>query len=1044
MEVQVKKYYIPCWAVALCAALAMPVVQAQSNTASIFGRVMDQSNAAIPGAEVTATNEDTSSSQTAITGDVGGFSITYLQVGTYTLAIAMPGFKTKKETGLALAASDKLNLTFRLEVGDVSDFVQVTAAQPLVESSTAQHSVAITKEQVVQLPLFKRDLGQILHLGTGTHIGGKYTDTFTINGLAPASHTVNLDGVDASRQGEQSSISGKFGYNLIRGTTLEAVKEVKVSKGSMTAEVAKTFSGSLNIITKNGTNDLHGSLFYNYNSAGLNARNRRSFSKLPLVFNQFGGSVGGPLVKDQAFFFFAYEGYRQTEAALIQGDVPTAEFRAAAVAQQPAFAPFFDLYALPNQPQISPTDITALFIGDGPRTFNENYFIFRGDVNVGEAGVLTGRFARSEPSRLQPRYPSQVNQSGNAKQWYASYVHGGTSFTSESRFGFNDNSPSVLYQEFPVGADADAFLANPVSVRFNQFGVSGQQIRNESQSWTAEEVVAFNHGDHSIKIGGRLGNLSTNEGNIWTSTYNYDTEAEFFANVPSQVSVVFGKDDYDLGRYDGGFFIQDDWRATPRLMLNLGVRYDIFGVPKERDGRLFNYDSAFSTTLRDPDSIFDGDFNNISPRLGFAYRLDDEGRTVIRGGGGVYFTPVPSIQMQQLVLNKSANAPGFVPATFRFNGEEALALGIQYPMGAADIAPLLSGLGRPAIWHMDPDTRTPYAMSWNLSIQRQLTDTMAWEIGYVGNGSRKVSLYNTANMQRRDTGLRATDLIPGMEGIGGFRMIDDADSTTYHALQTEFKKRFSNYNTFNMYYDWSNNISYFGGDLFRGDRIQDWDLVDSAHSRLDLERGPTRHRIRHRFVMDHIVELPFGKWANSPGSRRALEGWTLGGIWQWMSGEGGDGYLISQGGPGGGRRQRPDFTCGSHQEAFDTAPAGKLFNPGCFSMVGINSIGQFDRPGTYSRYPWEYPRRFNWDLSLAKKTQLGEGIGLEIRADLINAFNNVAVSRARTGPGSCSAAAVGTTDETLDGPGCTRAGNFGDIRSLTNSRQVQFNMRLTF
>jgi hypothetical protein len=1029
-----RKAFISGIAVVLFLVLATPALQAQLSTASLFGRVVDESDAAIPGAEVNATNEDTGTSKDAITNDLGSFTLTYLPVGTYTLTISMPGFKSTKETGLMLAAGDKLNMTFRLEVGDVADFVQVEATQPLIESSTAQQAVAITEEQVRTLPLFKRDLAHILHLGTGTHIGGKYTDTFTINGLAPAAHRVNLDGVDASRQGEQPSLAGKFGYNLIKGTTLEAVKEVKVSKGIMSAEVAQTFSGSLNIITKNGTNELHGSLFYNYNSAGLNARNRRAFSKLPLVFNQFGGSVGGPIVKDQAFFFFAYEGYRQQEAALIQGDVPTQDFRDRAIAARPEFKQFFDLFALPNQPQRSPTDITALFISDGPRTYDENYFLFRGDVNVGEAGVLTGRFARSEPSRLQPRYPSQVNQSGNTKQYYTSYIHGGTSFTSETRVGFNYNKPSVLYQQFPVGATPDEFFINPVSVSFNQFRVSGQQIRNESESWTAEEVVAFNHGDHSIKIGGRMGKLTTNEGNIWTTTYSYNSEDDFFAGLPGSVSVVFGKEDYALGRYDGGFFIQDDWRASPRLMLNLGVRYEMYAVPKERDQRLFNYDSFYGTTLRDPDSIHEYDGNDISPRLGFAYRLDDEGKTVIRGGSGVYFTPVPLIQVQQLVLNKSPNAPGFIPATFSFNGEEANRLGIRYPMGGREIAPLVAGIGRPPIWHMNPETRTPYAMQWNLTIQRQLTDTMVWEIGYMGNGSRKISTYNVTNMSYRDTNIRESASV-GLPDLGGFRVIDMFDSTTYHALQTELKKRFSNYNTFNIYYDWSNNISYTGGDLFRGDRIQDLYHLDAAANRMDLERGPTRHRIRHRFIVDHILELPFGRYADTPGKRRLLEGWTIGGILQAMTGEGGDGFLIHTGRQDGSL-QRPDYTCSSYRQAFDRAPPGKLFDPGCFDFTPLNSAlnNRFERPGTFSRYPWEYPNRFNWDLSLSKRTMLTEGTSLEIRADLFNAFNNAQISRSRTGAGSCSRS-TGV---------CTQPGNFGDIRSYTDSRRVQFNMRLTF
>ncbi|MGH9842868.1 MAG: hypothetical protein ACREEM_29370, partial [Blastocatellia bacterium] len=295
-------------------------------------------------------------------------------------------------------------------------------------------------QEVRELPLARRDWTNLINIGTGLEVRASGGGTgVSINGLPPGGLSVTVDGTQASGSSEETSLTSFGNFNLIKVVSLEAISEVSVSKGILSAEYANTLSGNIGLITKNGTNEYHGSLFENYQGRVLNARNQFQSTRPAEVFNQFGGSFGSPIIKNKLFFFGVYEGYRQRRFSVLNDPVPTPEFRAKAIAAVPAYKPFFDAFPLPNQPYAAGSQ-TASFIGTAPQTANDNHLVFRGDYNLNDANRLSGRYTRGRPdslSYLNSIFPFTFT--GLEDAFTSSYFRTGSTYSSETRFGFTRN-----------------------------------------------------------------------------------------------------------------------------------------------------------------------------------------------------------------------------------------------------------------------------------------------------------------------------------------------------------------------------------------------------------------------------------------------------------------------------------------------------------------------------------------------------------------------------------------------------------------------------
>ena len=672
----------------------------QVTTATFYGTVADPSAASITGAEATLTNEATGVAVSTTTNELGEFTFTFVPVGRYTLIIRKPGFNSTTEGGIDLSAGQRINRKFSMVVGAVNETISVTPEAPLVNSVTPEQRETYSKLEVFELPTARRDWSSVLNVSAGTRVSGPKV---IFNGMAPGAFSFTVDGTRASGSSEDTNLVMFGDYNLIKGVTLEALAEVHVSKGIASAEVADTLSGNVELITKSGTNEIHGTLFENYLGRSLNARNQFLTTRPPEVFNQFGGSVGGPVLKNKLFYFGAYEGYRQRRFATFNGTFATSEFRAQAIAAVPAYKQFFDLEPLPNQPY-APGAITGSYIGFGSNSADDNHVVARGDYYLNDRNFFTARYTRGRPNSVTPKAQALNPRTyeGRSEVLTASFTHSRPNASIQSRFGYN----------FTDVTRADALSQNITAIDGSLgFSDSSELLASKGTGWSSDNVVAFARRSHNIKFGGLFYYQDTSRVNTAASSLTYSSAADLLANIPSAVSLQFGLKPYLISYWNTGFFIQDDYRIHPRLILNIGLRYDYFAVPRERDDRVFNRDGPFGFgPVLPSDRVYNSDHNNFSPRVGFAWTLDSSGKTVIRAGSGMFYSRTPIRGILQLVQNAVDE-----PARVTFTRADALARNIKYPLG--DIAPYAKVADLP--WTnstMATNFPSPYSIQWTFGI----------------------------------------------------------------------------------------------------------------------------------------------------------------------------------------------------------------------------------------------------------------------------------------------------------------------------------------
>ncbi len=667
---------------ALCigGSLVFPAtIQGQATTATVYGNVTDGSGAQIAGVPVIIVNEETGSVQTATTSAAGEFTFNFLPIGRYSLTITASGFKEQTESGLELTAGQGVRRTYVLEIGAVTEKVTVTAGTPLVNTVNAQQLVSHGTMEVREMPLARRDWTNLLNVGTGVEVRGSGGGTgISMNGLPPGGFSLTVDGTQASANSEESSLTSFGNFNLIKVVSLEAISEVTVHKGIVQAEYANTMSGNVGLITKSGTNTYHGSVFENYQNGELNARNQFLATKPESTLHQFGASFGGPLIKNRLFSFAVYEGYRQDSFAAINSDVPTAEYRALAIAAVPAYQQFFDTLPPPNQPYAAGAR-TGVFNGSGSSVANDDHLVLRGDYNVNNTNRFSSRYTRGRPDSLSPRV-SPVNPrtfAGFDDTFTASYFRIASGLSTETRFGFSSNDVTRLDGIYTLGTAGIAGLT------FTSNG--GELLASRGKNWSIEEIVALNKGRHSIKFGGIFQVQDHTRENAETPQVTYGNDADLLANNPSRLQLTFGLRPYVIKYWTNGYFIQDDFKVRQNLVINLGLRYDYFSVPTERDDRLFNREGprGLGPLIPPSEGIYEADTNDFAPRLGFAWTLDPSARTVVRGGFGMFYTRSPLRNILEVVRNSIEE-----PFRVVYSRAEAQALGLRYPVTNEGVLPL--------------------------------------------------------------------------------------------------------------------------------------------------------------------------------------------------------------------------------------------------------------------------------------------------------------------------------------------------------------------
>ena len=529
----------------LCAASA----RAQRTTATLYGIVQDSSSAVVPAAKVLLTNDATAASVQTISNERGEFTLSFLRPGLYTLEASVTGFKAFRQTGIRLEAAQQIRFVVALEVGANAEQVTVTEEVAPLQDASPTLNDRLSRQQIAELPQSRRDFTQLLILQPGIRSSGH--GLFSFNGLAAGGSTVTVDGVDGAGDVETSSTSMFNAFNFINVLSQEAISEVDTVKGVYSADTARTFGGNINLITRSGSNEFHGSLFENWQNNILNSRYALlapTQSKPPVRFNQFGGSFCGPVVRNRLFFFGVYEGYRQSSFANLVGQTPTPELKAQAVAAVPAYKDILSLW--PNPTEAYPANaLTGVYRGAGSNTAADNHAVARVDYRLNNRYQSAFRYRRGRPVQLVPSI-IQANSrtfAGITESGSATLSETGATWAGETRFGFNLNDA--------VRVEGVYDLNKPPSINLQSaFSLGAERLANHGYSWSIEQTMLRVFGKHVVKFGGIYFNRAPRRFDEEIPQFTYPNLAALLANQASAARVTFGTPPYVGKAWEMGFF----------------------------------------------------------------------------------------------------------------------------------------------------------------------------------------------------------------------------------------------------------------------------------------------------------------------------------------------------------------------------------------------------------------------------------------------------------------------------------------------------------
>jgi len=970
------------------------ISSAQSNTATLLGAVTDPTGAVAVGATITITNVGTQISRTAQTDATGSYEVSLLPVGNYSIAVEAKGFKRAERSGILLAAGQRVKIDVSLQVGDLAERVTVNADVPLVATQSADRGIIIGSSEVENLPLNGRNFVQLISLQQGVIVGSMIGSSITFNGLPYNGTTINIDGTDAANPDRPTAgnYSGQSRLNLI---SQEFIHEFKTTQGVFSAEIGRATGGSVNVITKSGTNEFHGSVFEFFRNNALDARNFFARIKDPLRLNQFGGTIGGPILRNQLFFFGGWEASRERRGVQVTGTVPTQSFKDQLIAATPRFGEILNLMPLPTE--ALPGEVNRGFHRrSDSRRHREDVFQARLDFTPRAGDSFFARYTIFDATVVQPNispvngftFPSQD------RTFTFSWSHTlSPRMINELRFGANKQDLPRNYAAFvPGGAGTlNGYLGTP-DLEF---------LRANGGSWTVFDNLSRNIGRHSLKMGFEVRRYHNGRSNYQNPIYVFDTAADLLANRPARVTVTTAFNDVARIRTtETGVFIQDDFRVRRNLTLNLGLRWEYYSPPTERDGRLFNVaDSPFGPFRKSGEPVWNSDRNNFGPRLGLSWDMSGDSKNVIRAGAGTFYS---ENQLRGLTL---ITRPPELPASLvLIRGDIP---NLSYPVNPFNLDPalLIAPVSRTII---DPNHRTMYALQWSFDYQREITANTVATIGYIGN-------HGVKQLQLHFLNLFGTNGLRPAPSIGQIRFEANDGMTNYHALQASLRRRFSRGFAFNAHYTYGKTLVNGGGSEEGLNDLQD-------HGNTRASRSRAAQSLEHLLTINYGWELPWNRLSGSGIGKAVFGGWRVNGIANFRTGfplnitSGRDNF-----GSGQALGQRPHYVGGQDIRAgtsdYRRSELHNYINRDAFIQP---TRGQY---GNLGGFVLTGPGSATIDFSLFKNTPIREKVTLQFRAEAFNITNR----------------------PNFGGPNANlNSGTFGRITGSSGAREMQLGLKLLF
>lgn len=1073
---------------ALIAAFAAVSLHAQVNaTGTISGHVTDPSGSAVAKAKVRVKNLQTDLSVSKQTATDGYYTFSLLKPGTYSVQVAATGFKTETRSGLVLQVQQIMQEDFKLQLGTVQQEVTVQSAGPILNTESTELGSVLSERSIQQLPLNGRNFAQLGLLAPGTSpgpVGGIRTQgngnetqragaALTADGARGSFNTFMIDGLDDE---DQSVGTVKVFPNLA------SIAEFKVQIGNYDAQF-RSGGAVVNVITRSGGNQVHGSAFEFLRNSDLDARQFFDAQRPPYQQNQFGGAIGGPIRKNKTFFFADYQGLRVHEASTSILTEPTAAMRVGNFSGLPTiynpntYDPVTEqrqAYAGNRIPstEIDPVARNLLAILPEPNlpgvknnlrindlaVQTQDQYDIRVDHVFSESDSMFGRVTHGGADITYPDTPVYINKvlnplafaQGNATAGSLRLNHApSTQATLQEIHIFTPD----LTNQFAIGYTRFALQVTPIDEEYNvadQLGLKGANTGSNSggmsslsisgfsgysqgfmpevvpqNTYQLNDTVSYARGAHSLKFGFSIVRnefgffqLQSPSGSIsFSGTYTNDPLnssggngfADFLLGLPvssSKSAAPYGVPYETYTEYGG--FIQDQWRATPKLTINMGLRYDLFTPDSEKYDRQSDFllgtgMLAIAGQNGVSSSILGTQTHDFSPRLGLAYRLGN--KTVIRAAYGLfYFDEQGTGGSTRLFIN------------YPFAAQYSVSCSATLPClsTSVGIPTTISANNLPVVVYQPQPNLTPNVQQWNFTVERQLTSSLLLHAAYVGTRGNHLNLNIDENVAYPGPGAVAPRRpYPSVSQISAW---EPRGPSSYNALQLSLKQRYSAGLSFLAAYTYSKSLDEGAG----GNSSSGESRINIQNPRdLTADYGLSNFDFRQRFTLSTIYDLPFGHGRKFLSHANAFENALFGG-WQASSIvtlQAGAPLSVQLSNPTAntGTFTRPNRVCDGNLPSSERT-IHEWYDVSCFAAPPPYAFGNAGRNIIIG------PGLATWDLGADKDFRLTERFGLQFRSEFFNTLNRPNFGFPNRDIGSSSAGTITSV--------------------ITNAREIQFALRL--
>lgn len=986
---------------------------AQVDLAGLNGTVSDPAGRRLPGARVLVTQVATGVERETLSAATGVYDIADLPVGVYRVTCSSPGFAVSVYDELRETVGHTSTLNIALHLAGMNQTVRVNDTESEFDRTSDALGARTEAQQLKELPLNGRNWATLTALVPGAvDTGGSNQRSIRFAGKGLDDNAVTFDGIDAT------NIVNQAQQPFVRlAIPMESIAEFQIDTMLFTAEKGVAPGGQIAVASRSGTNQWHGSLFEFVRNDIFDARQPNDTldaSKPAFRLNQFGGAVGGPLVRNRAFYFFNYEGLRQTLGQTLVGFVPSDSFKSQVAAAQPALASVLQAYPAGTLPVAGNAQI-AEFVGSGQQRDHEDSAVLRLDQHFPPNNSAYLRFSFDAAVSVAPlaqggSYLDERQQiSSRPVNGELEFLHiFSSALVSEAKFGFNRGNVYTRNQGV-LGLPTAMAVSGLTTLANNQFKLG------VGNSFSYIDNVTWSLGSHTLKFGVEIRRLQLNQGNTASGTVTFSSTAGLLANSVSSASYANALPINGLRKTEAYSFAQDEWKVRQNLTLNLGVRYMFYNLFHEVNGKAIPFDfttcgaqgfCGAGASFGTPNTL------DIDPRVSFAWSPGIfKGATVLRAGFGLYHGDGQKDD-QNLPINNEV-------------GQYSLSLK-STPALSFPISPYLNGPGTVSARDDDRARKDSYDTEWGLSVQQALPFHFVNTLSYAGSKGTYLLTTSYVNLINPATGLRP------YPAFGQVQWRGNSNSSSYHGLIEGLQRNFTRGLLVRANYTWSHEMdqdSTGGGD-------SDYPQNPAC---LACERASGDFDVRQVFTANVVYELPFGagrQSLNRTGSM-GLAGRALGAIAaRWtvspvVSARTGLPINVTEDrssstvATGYTTNQRPNLVPGASL----TPPGGRgiahWINPAAFSLV--TGTGYGNAPRNVGRGPslWQA------DLALSKAIPIADDVRLEFRSEIFNIFN-----RAQYG---LPLADLSTS-------------TFGQIISTVNTgpvgtgtpREVQFALRLNF